>query len=127
MYIKIEKDCSNNFLIIEAKDIEIRNSIFTMEYKDYIEGLVIPALAVGFEQQSFSQKAKDAIKYIFNHITWENVHPITDCDIYDWKNAKDSESSCSCALKGIIADNIGYITFGNIYVLNDKGQTIQRI
>jgi len=123
MYIKIEKDYSNNFLILEAKEVEIRNSIFTMAYSEYINGLVIPATENGLEKQTFSTIAKDAIKYIYKNATWESIIPVTEYYIGN----TDEERDCDCALKGISVDGKNYITCGNIYVLNDKGQTIQRI
>lgn len=123
MYVKIEKDYSNNFLILEAKEVEIRNGIFTMAYSEYINGLVIPATENGLERQTFSTIAKDAIKYIYKHATWESIIPVTEY----YMGNQDEQCDCNCALKGISVDGKNYITCGNIYVLNDKGQTIQRI
>lgn len=123
MYVKIEKDYSNNFLILEAKEVEIRTGIFTMAYSEYINGLVIPATESGWEKQTFSTIAKDAIKYIYKHATWESIIPVTEYYI----GTTDELCDCNCALKGISVDGKNYITCGNIYVLNDKGQTIQRV
>jgi hypothetical protein len=129
MYVKIEKDISGNYLLLEAKQIDMRNMSFMMELKDYINGLVLPLIEDGSitkEARCFSREGREKLSSILPPcFAWENVKSVTDIDPY----AKDTDESynCNCAVKGIIADGICYITYGNIYILNDKGQTIQRV
>jgi hypothetical protein len=125
MYVKIEKDISNNYLLVEAKQVDIRGISCMMALTDYINGLVVPLCEdVGLkEQQCLSEEAKQVLKDITPpHFIWQNIKPVTDIMCVG-----DIEYNCNCAVKGVIADGICYVTFGSIYILNDKGQTIQRI
>lgn len=125
MYVKIEKDMSGNYLLLEAKQVDMRSISCMMNLTDYINGLVVPLIEdVGLkEQQSLSDEAKKVLKDITPpHFIWQNVKPVTDIMCME-----DVEYNCNCAVKGVIADGICYVTFGNIYILNDNGQTIQRI
>lgn len=126
MYVKIEKDYSSNFLLIEAKEVDMRMSSFNMTFSDYISGLVIPLFKddTSPEQQLPSKEAMEKLSNMFpEHFIWDNIRPITDqCNPIDEKTC-----DCNLTIKGVIADGIGYVTSGRIYILNDKGQTIQKI
>lgn len=125
MYVKIEKDFSGNFFLIEAKEVDMRQVSFNMTLSNYISGLVIPLFKDDTlpEQQSLSKEAKEKLACMFpKYFIWDNIRPVSE-------NCESVDINCECDLtiKGVIADGIGYVTSGRIYILNDKGQTIQKI
>lgn len=126
MYVKIEKDYSSNFLLIEAKEVDMRISSFNMASFDYISGLVIPLFKddASPDQQCLSKEAMEKLSRMFpEHFIWDNIRPVSEhCNLIDTKIC-----DCNLTIKGVIADGIGYVTSGRIYILNDKGQTIQKI
>ena len=81
MYVKIEKDISGNYLLLEAKQIDMRNMSFMMELKDYINGLVLPLIEDGLitkEARSFSREGREKLASILPPcFAWENVKPVT--------------------------------------------------
>ena len=126
MYVKIEKDNSDNFLLIEAKEVDMRSSSFMMKLSDYVSGVVIPLFKEDIlpEQQCLSKEAKEKLAGIFpKHFIWDNIRPVSEC----CDSTDTNTYECNLAIKGVIADGIGYVTSGRIYILNDKGQTIQKI
>ena len=126
MYVKIEKDYSNNFLLIEAKEVDIRNVSFNMTLSNYISGLVIPLFKDDTlpEQQCLSKEAREKLANLFpSGFIWDNIRPVSEyCS-----NIDKEICECNCFIKGVVADGIGYVTSGRIYILNDNGQTIQKI
>ena len=126
MYVKIEKDYSDNFLLIEAKEIDMRGSSFMMKLSDYVSGIVVPLCEENWlsERHNLSKEAREKLPNLFpGGFIWDNIRPVSEfCD-----GIKENEIECNCCIKGVIADGIGYVTSGSIYILNDKGQTIQKI
>lgn len=126
MYVKIEKDYSNNFLLIEAKEVDMRCSSFPMKLYDYIYGLVIPLYKEDDlpEKPCISKEAREKLANLFpTGFIWDNIRPVSEyCS-----NMDKEICECNCFIKGVIADGIGYVTSGRIYILNDNGQTIQKI
>lgn len=126
MYVKIEKDYSTNFLLIEAKEVDMRSSSFMMKLSDYVSGLVIPLYKEDNlpEQQNLSKEAREKLECLFpSGFIWDNIRPVSErCN-----QMNVDEYDCNLTIKGVVADGIGYVTSGRIYILNDKGQTIQKI
>lgn len=124
MYVKIEKDFSGTYTIFETDRIETTICKPMMEKTDYECGLVIPLQSS--EPFPLSPAARQAIRDIFGLVCYDDVVPVTE--IRPSTEAEAGETcNCNCSLKGITANGKHYITSGNIYVLNDKGQTIQKI
>lgn len=126
MYVKIEKDYSDNFLLIEAKEVDMRQVSFNMTLSNYVSGLVIPLFKDDTlpEQKCLSKEATEKLACMFpKYFIWDNIRPVSErCNQIDV-----DEYDCNLTIKGVIADGIGYVTSGRIYILNDKGQTIQKI
>ena len=126
MYVKIEKDYSNNFLLIEAKEVDMRCSSFPMKLSDYVSGLVIPLYKEDdlLEKPCISKEAREKLANLFPAgFIWDNIRPVSEyCGYIDQNTCE-----CNCFIKGVIADGAGYVTSGRIYILNDNGQTIQKI
>lgn len=126
MYVKIEKDYSDNFLLIEAKEVDMRCVSFNMTLSNYISGLVIPLFKDDTlpERQMISKEAMEKLACMFpKYFIWDNIRPVSECCDSTDTNICD----CNLTIKGVVADGIGYVTSGRIYILNDKGQTIQKI
>lgn len=126
MYVKIEKDYSDNFLLIEAKEVDMRCVSFNMTLSNYVSGLVIPLFKDDTlpERQMLSKEAMEKLSCMFpKYFIWDNIRPVSEhCN-----QICVDECDCNLTIKGVIADGIGYVTSGRIYILNDKGQTIQKI
>lgn len=120
MYVKIEKDISKDFVLIEAKKVETTTAKPMMEFSEYISGIAAPLQSFG-EHFNVSAKGAVAINDIFGLVDIPTVVPITEN-----RNRKD-EIDFNAEIKGVIADGVHYVTIGNIYILNDNGQTIQKI
>lgn len=126
MYIKIEKDNSGVYLFIEGKKVEFRKSPIqlNMSWSEYINNLLINFLDK--EPKVYKQEVEEMCDYVFGrNFPMSLTEAVTLQSINDIKNGKHIDEKVF--IKGIIVDGIPYITCGNIYVLNDNGQTIQKI
>lgn len=79
------------------------------------------------EELNVKFKISEYLWEIFGEYDWE-TKPVTFVQT-DRPQREDCKGSCWSGgnIKGIVVDGKRYITCGNIYILNDKGQTIQKI
>ena len=125
MYAKIQKDMSCNYILIESNDIELSFSTIKTNYENYVRN-ILPCLIAYNEEENIRNKVYEHLQTIFNCTDWLNVKPATNLCLYDCKE-NNIELNCNCDVKGIKVDGTYYVTCGNIYIMNDKGQTIQKI
>ena len=55
MYVKIQKDLTDNYLIVEGKNVEFSTEKFPVDFKNYFEKYSIPVLIF--------DKLKDAVLF----------------------------------------------------------------
>lgn len=123
MYAKIQKDMSDNYLLLEAKQIELRNVRCCIELNEYVDNLIIPLNKEFFEEKPISAKVKQILYDLLPaHTIYDNIKVVTEHSCQE-----DIVYNANLALGCVLADGVPYITCGNIYILNDKGQTIQKI
>lgn len=119
MYIKIEKDFFGDFLLIEGKKVELLNNKIPMTLLEYQDGLLKNLLEYD------EVRARDLaphFRYIFSHCNW-GATPVTNMTVEDLKCGERVDANVT--VRGITVDGVDYVTCGRIYILNDKGQTIQ--
>lgn len=126
MYIKIEKDNSGAYLLIEGKKVEFKkNSVqLNMSWREYLNELLVNF--IDKEPKVYKQEVEEMCNYVFGR-----NFPISLTEAVTVQNIKDIKS-VDCAdgnvfIKGVIVDGIPYLTCGKIYILNDNGQTIQSV
>lgn len=125
MYVKIQKDLTNNYLIIEGKNVEFSTEKFAVDFKDYFEKYV-PCYLKYDERSNCSDNLSYIQAYLFYSYDWPNTHPVT---VYN-KHSEMSEmevGTSSLMISGVIVDGIRYFTCGHIYIMNDSGKTIQSV
>ena len=125
MYVKIQKDLTDNYLIIEGKNVEFSTEKFEVDFKDYFEKYV-PCYLKYDERANCSDNLSNIQLYLFYSYDWQNTHPVT---VYD-EHSKMSEMEAgnnSLMISGVIVDGVRYFTCGRIYIMNDSGKTIQSI
>lgn len=125
MYAKIQKDMSDNYILIESNDIELSFSTIKSNYENYVRN-ILPCLICYNEEDNVRNKVYEYLEKIFGNTDWLNVKPATNWCLYDCKEAP-MDVNCSCDIKGIKVNGTYYVTCGNIYIMNNSGQTIQRI
>lgn len=125
MYAKIQKDFSQHYLLIEGKEIELCPSFVNTDSDIYYDGIV-SCLQKYDEERNKKFNVSEYLWEIFREYDW-NTKPVTSVEI-DMPHREDAISSWAGAnIKGIAVDGQRYITCGSIYILNDKGQTIQKV
>lgn len=126
MYAKIQKDYTQHYVIIEGKEIELCPSFIQLDSDTYY-GKLVRCLQKYDEELNVKFKISEYLWEIFGEYDWE-TKPITFVQT-DRPQREDCTGSCWSGgnIKGIVVDGKRYITCGNIYILNDKGQTIQKI
>ena len=125
MYVKIQKDLTDNYLIIEGKNVEFSTEKFEVDFKDYFEKYV-PCYLKYDERANCSDNLSNIQLYLFYSYDWQNTHPVT---VYN-EHSKMSEMEAgnnSLMISGVIVDGVRYFTCGRIYIMNDSGKTIQSI
>ena len=125
MYAKIQKDFSQHYLLIEGKEIELCPSFVNTDSDTYYGGIV-SCLQKYDEERNKKFRVGEYLWEIFREYDW-NTKPVTSVEM-DMPHREDAISSWNGAnIKGIVVDGQRYITCGSIYILNDKGQTIQKV
>lgn len=125
MYAKIQKDFSQHYLLIEGKEIELCPSFVNTDSDTYYGGIV-NCLQKYDEELNKKFNVSEYLWEIFREYDW-NTKPVTSVEM-DMPHREDAISSWGGAnIKGIVVDGQRYITCGSIYILNDKGQTIQKV
>ena len=94
--------------------------------KAFVSDFVIPLYKEDDlpEKPCISKEAREKLANLFpSGFIWDNIRPVSEyCS-----NMDKEICECNCFIKGVVADGIGYVTSGRIYILNDNGQTIQKI
>lgn len=124
MYAKIQKDTTNIYILIESDEIELSNQTAPMPYSDYVRNF-LPCLLDYDEEFNVRNHVGETLRYIFGCPDFPNTIAATTLSIGDCKC--DEFVECSCAIKGVKVNGKYYVTCGAIYIMNDKGQTIQKI
>ena len=125
MYVKIQKDLTDKYLIIEGKNVEFSTEKFEVDFKDYFEKYV-PCYLKYDERSNCSDNLSYIQAYLFYSYDWQNTHPVT---VYN-EHSKMSEMDAAdnqLFISGVIVDGVRYFTCGRIYIMNDSGKTIQSI
>lgn len=137
MYVKIQKDLTGNYLIIEGKNVEFSTKKFEVDFKDYFEKYV-PCYLKYNERANCSDDLGYIQLYLFYSYDWQNTHPVTVYDeyseirpvtVYD-EHSEMSEINAAdnqLLISGVVVDGVRYFTCGRIYIMNDSGKTIQSI
>lgn len=129
MYAKIQKGHSSSYMIIESKaqiTLNARVPVFD-ELWDYM-----------CQQQASSGKCGDDSKKadlsadILNKLGVGLGQPFiilyeTDRVFWYGNDERPEFRGVDISIAHVNIDGISYITEGNIYILNDKGQTIQKV
>ena len=125
MYVKIQKDLTDNYLIVEGKNVEFSTEKFAVDFKDYFEKYV-PCYLKYDERSNCSDDLSYIQAYLFYSYDWSNTHPVT---VYN-EHSKMSEMDAAdnqLLISGVVVDGVRYFTCGRIYIMNDSGKTIQSI
>ena len=125
MYVKIQKDLTDNYLIIEGKNVEFSTEKFAVDFKDYFEKYV-PCYLKYDERSNCSDNLSYIQTYLFYSYDWSNTHPVT---VYDehLEMPEMYATDNQLLISGVIVDGVRYFTCGRIYIMNDSGKTIQSI
>lgn len=125
MYVKIQKDLTDNYLIIEGKNVEFSTEKFEVDFKSYFEKYV-PCYLKYNEKSNCSDNLSYIQSYLFYSYDWQNTHPVT---VYNERSeiSEMEVGNSSLMISGVIVDGIRYFTCGHIYIMNDNGKTIQSV
>lgn len=125
MYVKMQKDLTDSYLIIEGKNVEFSTEKFEVSFKEYFEKYVPHYLKYN-EKEDCSANLNYIQIYLFYNCDRPNTHPVT---IHDEQfDAPEMDSSNqTLMISGVIVDGVRYFTCGHIYIMNDNGKTIQSV
>lgn len=138
MYVKIQKDLIDNYLIIEGKNVEFSTEKFAVDFKDYFEKYV-PCYLKYNERANCSDNLSNIQLYLFYNHDWKNTHPVTVYNEHSEMpeveavnnqilvNNEIETAENKLMISGVIVDGVRYFTCGRIYIMNDSGKTIQSI
>lgn len=125
MYVKIQKDLTDNYLIIEGKNVEFSTEKFEIDFKSYFEKYV-PCYLKYDERANCSDGLSYIQAYLFYNYDWPNTHPVTVYNEHSEMPEMEIGSN-SLMISGVIVDGVRYFTCGHIYIMNDNGKTIQSV
>lgn len=132
MYVKIQKDLTDNYLIVEGKNVEFSTEKFPVDFKDYFEKYV-PCYLKYNESGNCSDNLSHLQMYLFYNYDWQNTHPVTVYNEHSKMpevkavNNEIEAAESKLMISGVIVDGVRYFTCGRIYIMNDSGKTIQSI
>lgn len=138
MYVKIQKDLTDNYLIVEGKNVEFSTEKFPVDFKDYFEKYV-PCYLKYNERANCSDNLSNIQLYLFYNYDWSNTHPVTVYEEHSKMpevealnnqilvNNEIEAAEKKLMISGVIVDGVRYFTCGRIYIMNDSGKTIQSI
>ena len=125
MYVKIQKDFIDNYLIVEGKNVEFSTKKFPVDFKNYFEKYV-PCYLKYNEHDNCSDDLGYIQFYLFYSYDWQNTHPVTVYNEHSEISEMDAAGN-QLFISGVIVDGVKYLTCGHIYIMNDSGKTIQSI
>lgn len=125
MYVKIQKDLTDNYLIIEGKNVEFSAEKFGVDFKEYFEKYV-PCYLKYNEKANCSDDLSNIQLYLFYNYDWQNTHPVTVYNEHSEMSEIDAADN-QLLISGVIVDGVRYFTCGRIFIMNDNGKTIQSI
>ncbi len=125
MYVKIQKDLTDNYLIIEGKNVEFSAEKFGVDFKSYFEKYV-PCYLKYNENANCSDDLSNIQLYLFYNYDWQNTHPVTVYNEHSEMSEIDAADN-QLFISGVIVDGVRYFTCGRIFIMNDNGKTIQSI
>lgn len=125
MYVKIQKDSTDNYLIIEGNNVEFSTEKFAIDFKSYFEKYVQCYLKYN-EKDNCSDNLGYIQAYLFYSYDWPNTHPVTVYNEHSEMPEMEVGNS-SLMISGVIVDGIRYFTCGHIYIMNNNGKTIQSV
>lgn len=138
MHVKIQKDLTNNYLIIEGKNVEFSTEKFAVDFKDYFEKYVHCYLKYN-ERANCIDNLSNIQLYLFYNYDWKNTHPVTVYNEHSemseveavnnqiLANNEIEAAESKLLISGVIVDGVRYFTCGSIYIMNDNGKTIQSV
>ena len=125
MYVKIQKDLTDNYLIVEGKNVEFSTEKFPVYFKKKKKKYV-PCYLKYNESDNCSDNLGDIQMYLFYNYDWSNTHPVTVYNEHSEMSEMEVGNS-SLMISGVTVDGIRYFTCGHIYIMNDSGKTIQSV
>lgn len=125
MYVKIQKDLTDNYLIIEGENVEFSTDKVEIDFKDYFEKYV-PCYLKYNESANYSDNLSYIQTYLFYSCDWQNTRPVTVYNEHS-EMPEVEVGNNTLIISGVIVDGIRYFTCGRIYIMNNNGKTIQSI
>lgn len=126
MYVKIQEDISDRYLLIEANEVEASNVKVGMPYTDYVKN-IIPVLIEYNELDNIQRGVGVTLRTIFGTPDFPSTKAVTSYTIAECKDVNENTADFACQVKGVKVNGKCYVTCGNIYIMNDKGHTIQKL
>lgn len=129
MYAKIQKGKSNSYMLIQVKEQATLNPRINTgnDIWDYMIAQQETSGECGDDEESSKQSG-----YFLETIGVENGGPFIVLSpagyTYAYGNPNhELHMMCNVSIAHVNVDGVSYLTDGNVYILNDEGQTIQRI
>lgn len=129
MYAKIQKGKSNSYMLIQVKAQATLNARINTgnDVWDYMIAQQETSGGCGDDDQS-SKMAGCFLESI--GVESENPFIVLSSAgyVYAYGNPNcELQTMCNVSIAHVNVDGVSYLTDGNVYILNDEGQTIQRI
>lgn len=129
MYAKIQKGKSNSYMIVQVKAQATINARINTgnDVWDYMIAQQETSGGCGDDEQS-----SKIAGYFLESIGVESENPFIVLSpagyVYAYGNPNcELQTMCNVSIAHVNVDGVSYLTDGNVYILNDEGQTIQRI
>lgn len=129
MYVKIQKGNSNSYMLIQVKAQATINARINTgnDVWDYMIAQQETSGGCGNDDQNLKHS-----EYFLEAIGVESGNPFIILSpsgyIYSYGNPNcELQAMCNVSIAHVNVDGVSYLTEGNVYILNDNGQTIQKI